>query len=130
MTTLSALHIALMDKAKAFATANSLPINSFGFDFTEPASGAWLELSIAPNDRDFGMNDTKVFRRGIGQVNVCNKKNNGIKQLTDIADLLEAEFALGTVLVDAIRITASPRIMEPFQRGGVFVLPLSFEYAE
>jgi len=130
MTTLSQLHIALMDKAKAFATANSLPINNIGFDFTEPSSGAWLELSIAPNDRDYGLNDTKVFRRGIGQINVCNKKNNGIKQLTDIAGLVEAEFTRGSILVDAIRITTSPQTMEPFQRGGVYVLPLSFEYSE
>jgi hypothetical protein len=119
-----------MDKVGAFATANSLPVNNIGFDFNEPASGAWLEFSIAPNDRNYGINDANVFRRGICQINVCNKKNNGIKQLLDIADLIETEFPLATVLLDSIRITASPKAAEPFQRGGVFVLQVSFEYSE
>lgn len=130
MTTLSQIHIALMNKAKAFATANSLPINKIGFDFTEPSSGAWLELSIAPNDRDYGLNDTKIFRRGIGQINICNKKNNGIKQLADIAGLLEADFPKGLILIDAVRIATAPQTMEPFQRGSAYVLPLSFTYSE
>jgi hypothetical protein len=119
-----------MDKVDAFATANSLPVNEIGVDFDEPSSGAWLQFSIAPNDRNHGINETKVFRRGICQINVCNKKNNGIKQLLYIADLIETEFPLATVLLDSIRVTASPKAAEPFQRGGVFVLQVSFEYSE
>ena len=130
MTTNANIHIALMDKVDAFATANSLPVNNIGFDFEEPANGAWLEFSIAPNDRNYGMNDTNVFRRGICQINVCNKKNNGIKQLLDIADLMQTEFPLATVLLDSIRVTASPKAAEPFQRGSAFVLQVSFEYSE
>ena len=130
MTTNTAIQLALMDKVKAFATTNSLPYSKIGFDFTEPASGAWLELTIATNDQNYGLNDAQVFRRGIAQINICNKKNNGVKQLTDIADLLESEFPFASIIVDAIRVTASPMTMEPFQRGGAFVLPLSFEYSE
>ena len=79
---------------------------------------------------DFGINEGRVFRRGICQINVCNKKNNGVKQLTDIADLLQAEFQRAAVIVDSVRVTTNPKTTEPFQRGGAFILPLSFEYAE
>ena len=130
MTTNTAIQLALMGSVKTFAAANSLPCSKIGFDFTEPASGAWLELTIATNDQNYGLNDAQVFRRGIAQINICNKKNNGVKQLTDIADLLEAEFPLASIIVDAIRVSVSPMTMEPFQRGGAFVLPLSFEYSE
>ncbi len=132
MTTNTALKTAIFQAVNTFATTNSLPCSFPGVSFTKPATGEWLELSVVTNDRDFGLNDSIKFRRGIVQINVCGiKDRSGDLALQAIADLIESGWQRGDVLTGGIRVSTNPLVEEAIIRDSTdYILPVSFEYEE
>lgn len=132
MTTITDLKTAIFQAANAFANIHSLPISFPGISFTKPTSGEWLELSVIPNDFDYGINESRKFRRGIVQINVCGiKDKSGDLALQAIADLAETIYPMGTVILDAVRITTNPTTEAAIVRNNTdYIIPVSFEYSE
>ena len=116
---------------KSFASTQSVPLGFEFKSFTPPSSGAWLELSIAPNDRDYDMTDSPVFRRGIIQINVGTKKDSGDTLQRALIDEVEAAFPMGLILSGNVKITTNPKAQPPFIRDDTdYISQVSFEYAE
>lgn len=132
MTTITDLKTVIFQAAKAFADANSFPISFPGISFTKPTSAEWLELSVIPNDFDYGINESRKFRRGIVQINVCGiKDKSGDLALQAIADLVEASWQMGDVILDAVRVMTNPMTEAAIVRNNTdYIIPVSFEYSE
>lgn len=118
-------------KVKAFAISQGVPLGFEFNSFTPPESGAWLELSIANNDRDFDLNKSPLFRRGILQINVGIKKDDGDTLQRSLIDEIELNFPIGTLLSGTIKTTSNPKAEPPFIRDSTdYISQVSFEYNE
>ena len=116
---------------KAFAVSEGIPLGFEFNSFTPPTNGAWIELSIAPNDRDHDMSKSPVFRRGIIQINACVKKDSGDTTQRALIDAIEANFPMGLVLSGTVKVTSNPKSIPPFIRDDTdYISQVSFEYAE
>ena len=130
MTTSVALMAEIFTQVKAFADANGLRCAYPNKTFDPAGDSIWLELSIFPNDQQFGLAD-RLFKRGIIQISICSKKDAGDLGIRDVVDAIGAAWPVATVLIDSIRVTSSPADKFAFIRGDqVYVVPVSFAYNE
>lgn len=131
MTTQTALFAAIFQQVKSFAsTNNDLPIKHPAKKFKPPASGNWLELSIAPNDIDTTLSDQESYRRGLFQLNVAGRPDNSSLELTGIADLLITEFHKTKTLIDSVIVTRTPYLTNVLELDDRVLLPVTINYSE
>lgn len=130
MTTQTELFAAIFHGVSIFAAANNLPVKYPAKKFTPPASGEWLELSIAPNDIDSTLSEQASFKRGIVQVNVAGRPDTSPLKLTAIADLITLKLPKGLFIVDSVIVARTPYQTNVLELDDRVLLPVTINYSE
>lgn len=130
MTTQTALFAAIFQQVSSFASINNVPVKYPAKKFTPPASGSWLELSIGPNDIDTTLSDQSDYRRGVIQINVAGRPNINPLELTELADLIVAEFYKTKTLIDSVIVTRTPYLTNVLELDDRVLLPVTINYSE
>ena len=107
------------------------PIAYPGIDFTPPASGVWLEVTLFPNegiDSGLGYSSTTI-PQGIFQVSAVDRPGNGVFPVTNAAQEVQSAFPKGTTIAESVRVQRSPYQMDPIFEGDRLYIPVTIPYS-
>lgn len=100
-----------------------------GKKFTPPDSGRWLEMSIAINDLQPDITGNHIARRGIFQINACDRPDKNPIGLYEVADYIASVIAKGSSN-DFFTITQNPAVGSLIELDDRVILPITITYSE
>jgi hypothetical protein len=125
--------LALQDRLKAHVTAWETLVSFTGTDFNTPATGNWFEERIFWNTpKSLGLADaSQVQHRGLYQITIVWPKGTGLAAQQEVAGLLIAHFAKGTVMTESgvtVRVEKNPWPLSPLQDGSWVKVPVTIPW--
>lgn len=116
---------------QAIQAANlGYPIAWPGVNFTPPATGIWLEVSLFENDplQPGLANDAPISERGILQVTACNRPGTGFVTLASAASAVIAAFPKGKRIEGSVKVNRTPYRMGDITDDDKLMIPVRIEY--
>lgn len=102
-----------------------------GYSFTPPSAGVWLEVKHMPNNGiDQSINGSGVLAQGMFQVNVVNRKEQGIISLQNVAELVQVAFTKGSIITGLCRISRAPYQSSPLTLDDRLIIGVTIPYSE
>jgi len=112
------------------AAGFSIPIAWPGVNFTPPASGTWIEVTLFENEplQPGLASDAVVHQVGILQINVTNRPGQGFVGIEATANQVIAAFPKGTRIGVHGKVTRTPYKQSGITEGDKIMIPVRIEY--
>lgn len=109
----------------------SFQVSYEGYSFTPPASGVWLEVKHLPNDGvDQSISGSSVIAQGMFQINVVNRKENGISAMQTVAELVQVAFPKASNITGLCRVSRAPYQSTPLTMDDRIIIGVTIPYSE
>lgn len=131
------IHSAILDALEVhyqtFEHDNVSVIGSVGRKVTPPAAGLWLEAALIRNTslQPYIQHNAVVYERGIFQVGVCDRLNQGEVPSAEVAEAVAAHFKAGTKLTSegiTVEINRRPDVAQAVPFDTKIMTPVSIPY--
>ena len=126
----SDIYQAFIDKVDT-TFGNVYKISYEGYTFDPPDTGIWLEVKHMPNNGiDQSINGSGVLAQGMFQVNVVNRKEQGIISLQNVAELVQAAFPKSSAITGLCRVSRAPYQSSPLTLDDRLIIGVTIPYSE